>query len=333
MARNSHDSLPQPVTEQSFLKDVVRGLSLPEKELSCKYFYDERGSRLFDQICELDDYYLTRTELSIMQQHASAMAEQLGPEIALVEFGSGSSVKTKILLDRLDSPVAYMPLDISAEHLQKTTVRLREAHPEIEIIPIAADFTKGFELPTTTSPYSHAAVYFPGSTIGNFTPSQAQQLMGRIGDILGRDGGLLIGIDLQKDPAIIEAAYNDKEGVTAAFNLNVLHRLNGELDANIDVTQFRHRAVYNQSQGRVEISLVSLSDQNIEIDGHAFRLRDGEQITTEYSHKYTIDGFSQLAQAAGFSLHHHWTDAKNYFAVLHLVHEPGRTADSANGTS
>ena len=314
-----HDHL----TDQSFMDDVIRGLSQRKKELNCKYFYDEQGSRLFDQICELDEYYLTRTELAIMRQHAAEMAEQLGRGIALVEFGSGSSVKTKILLDHLYEPTAYMPLDISEEHLLKTAVRLRKAYAEIEIIPIVADFTMGFELPSTKRPYSHAAVYFPGSTIGNFTPSQANQMMRRIGGILGHDGGLLIGIDLQKDPAVIEAAYNDAQGVTEEFNLNVLHRINRDLNADINVDQFRHKAVYNQHRGRVEISIVCQTDETIQIDDHEFVMRKGEEILTEYSHKYTIDGFAELAADAGFSMHKYWTDEHDLFAVLHLVHENG----------
>ena len=317
VARHHH------LTDQSFLDDVIRGLSQPRKELNCKYFYDEQGSRLFEQICDLDEYYLTRTELSIMREHVPEMAEQLGRKIALVEFGSGSSVKTRILLDHLCEPVAYMPLDISEEHLLKTALQLRSVYPEVEIIPIVADFTMGFELPATKRPYSHAAVYFPGSTIGNFTPWQACQMLRRIGNILGRDGGLLIGIDLQKDAAIIEAAYNDAGGVTEEFNLNVLHRINRDLNADIDVDQFRHKAVYNQDRSRVEISVVCQHDETIQIDDRKFVVRKGEEILTEYSHKYTIDDFFELASEAGFSLQKYWTDEENYFAVLHLVHDDG----------
>jgi dimethylhistidine N-methyltransferase len=313
------------VTEDSFRNDVIRGLSQPSKQLNCKYFYDQQGSQLFDQICELDEYYLTRTELLIMQEHAAEMAEQLGSEIALVEFGSGSSVKTRILLDHLTDPVAYLPLDISEQHLLKTALRLRAVYPDVEIIPIIADFTKGFSLPATKRPYSHAAVYFPGSTIGNFTPAQASDMMRRIGRILGPDGGLLIGIDLQKDPAVIEAAYNDSAGVTEEFNLNVLHRINRDLDADIDVEQFRHKAVYNPDRGRVEISVVCQQDETFQIDDREFAIQQGEEILTEYSHKYSIDEFARLAAKVGFSLHKSWTDDENYFAVLHLVHESGAT--------
>ena len=324
MAAISNVSLHHRPAERSFMNDVMHGLSQPKKELNCKYFYDERGSRLFDQICELEEYYLTRTELAIMREHAPEMAEQLGHGIALVEFGSGSSVKTRILLDHLCEPTAYMPLDISEEHLLKTTARLRKAYVEIEILPIVADFTKGFELPSTTRPYSHAAVYFPGSTIGNFIPLQARRMMRQIGDILGPDGGLLIGIDLQKDPAVIEAAYNDAAGVTEEFVLNMLHRINRDLNADINVAHFRLNAVYNQDRGRVEISVVCQTDETIRIADREFVVRKGEEIMTEYSHKYTINEFAELAADAGFSLHKYWTDEQDYFAVLHLVHEDGQ---------
>lgn len=324
MTAISNVSLHHRPASQTFMDDVVCGLSQRNKELNCKYFYDEAGSKLFDQICDLDEYYLTRTELAIMRQHAPEMAEQLGREIALVEFGSGSSVKTKVLLDQLCEPTAYMPLDISEEHLLRTANGLRSAYPDIEIIPIVADFTEGFQLPTTRQPYSHAAVYFPGSTIGNFTPAMASQMLRRIADVLGQDGGLLIGIDLQKDSATIEAAYNDAKGVTQEFILNVLHRINRELNADIDVDQFRYKAVYNQEQGRVEMSVVCQDEVTIQIGEYEIVVGEGEEIMTEFSHKYTVDGFSDLAADAGFSMQQHWTDEQDYFAVLHLVHENGR---------
>lgn len=321
MTTISDVSRTQVPIEQSFLRDVIDGLSRPHKQLNCKYFYDEQGSRLFDRICDVDEYYLTRTELSIMREHAGEMAKQLGSGIALVEFGSGSSVKTELLLDRLSAPVAYMPLDISRAHLFKTAIRLRTRYPEIEILPIVADFTQGFQLPRTSRPYAHAAVYFPGSTIGNFTPREARELLERTAKILGRDGGLLIGVDLQKDPAVIEAAYNDAEGLNAEFNLNLLHRINRELNADIRVEEFRHKAIYNELQGRVEISVVSQCDATIRIEDCEIVISKGEEILTEYSHKYAIESFVQLAAEAGFSLNRHWTDEKSYFAILHLIHD------------
>ncbi len=309
------------VFEKTFLDDVVAGLGKDVKELQCKYFYDERGSRLFDQICELDEYYLTRTEQQIMLDHADEMAAQIGTEVMLVEFGSGSSTKSRVLLDALSDPVAYVPLDISEEHLLMTAAGLRLKYPKLEILPLVADFTKPFKLPQSARKPSHAAVYFPGSTIGNFVPHEAATLLDRISKILGPQGGLLIGVDLQKNRAIIEAAYNDAKGITDEFNLNVLQRVNRELGGDFNLDQFCHRAVYNADAGRVEIFVVSSVDQTVTIGDRQFQFAAGEQVLTEYSHKYTIEGFVALASTAGFSLHKFWTDEQNLFAVLHLVIE------------
>ena len=321
MPPSSSECADYSVCDAQFLADVIDGLSRSQKALQCKYFYDEIGSKLFDQICELDEYYLTRTERKIMIDHSDDMAEQIGTEVMLVEFGSGSSVKTKVLLDSLHNPIAYVPLDISEDHLIKTAGELRQAYPHIEILPLVADFTKPFELPAASRPISHAAVFFPGSTIGNFLPEEAAQMLTTIANILGREGGLLIGIDLQKDPTVIEAAYNDSRGVTDAFNLNVLHRVNRELHGNFNVDQFKHKAFYNAEKGRVEIYIESLCDQSVDVAGHTFEFVAGEQIFTEYSHKYTVDGFVELAAKSGFALHKHWTDENDLFAVLHLVNE------------
>ena len=307
--------------DETFLSDVIAGLSQPKKELQCKYFYDERGSQLFDQICELEEYYPTRTERKILVDHADDMARQIGTEVMLVEFGSGSSLKTRVLLDALEDPVAYVPLDISEDHLIKTAANLRKSYPAIEILPLVADFTEPFELPVASRKPSHAAVFFPGSTIGNFVPESAATMLNSIAGILGPNGGMLIGVDLQKDTAIIEAAYNDSQGVTDEFNLNVLHRVNRELGANFNIDQFKHKAIYNQDHGRVEIYVVSQCDQTVTLGEQAFQFSANEHVLTEYSHKYTIDGFVELANRAGFSLHKHWTDDQNLFAVLHLVNE------------
>jgi dimethylhistidine N-methyltransferase len=303
----------------NFMEDVIHGLSQSPKQLHCKYFYDERGSELFDQICALDEYYLTRTEVSIMETHISEMAFQLDSQIMLVEPGSGSSTKTRILLDALHDPVAYVPVDISSDHLHKTAERLTKAYPQLEVLPVVADFTQSFELPETSRPYSHAALFFPGSTIGNFTPEQAVQLMSKLTNILGPEGGLLIGIDLQKEAHILEAAYNDSKNITAEFNLNLLHRINHELNANFDVDQFEHRAVYNQNQGRIEIFLDSLQDQSVTLGTREFSFCKGEPILTEYSHKYTTAQFQKMAQRAGFTHRITWTDDDHQFAIMHLV--------------
>ena len=307
--------------DQSFLEDVIDGLSQTAKRLNCKYFYDERGSMLFEEICELEEYYLTRTEQAIMDRHAPEMAQQLGERVMLIEFGSGSSTKTHVLLQNLINPAAYVPLDISEDHLHSIAEKLRSKFSDIEILPLVADFTRGFSLPHPKLKPSHAAVYFPGSTIGNFEQQQAKDLLGNISNLLGPEGGLLIGIDLQKDPEIIHAAYNDAEGVTDQFNRNILHRINAELGANFDVDQFEHLAFYNQDEGRVEIYLVSCCEQTVQIGEQSFEFSRNERIFTEYSHKYSIDGFSEMASTAGFTLHKQWTDDDNLFAVLHLVHE------------
>ncbi len=305
--------------ETTFRYDVLDGLSQPLKTLPCKYLYDERGSRLFDQICELDEYYLTRAELELMQTHAASIADQVGSQAMLVEYGSGSSVKTRSLLDSIDDLVAYVPVDISKEHLLRTADALQSAYPEVDVRPVVADFTQPFELPQIARTPSHVAVYFPGSTIGNFTTVQAGELLRCMSSMVGPQGGLLIGIDLQKEIGVVEAAYNDAEGVTAEFNLNLLWRINAELDGNFDLDRFEHKAVYNEDENRVEISIRSLCDQDVLIGDREIRFHQGEEILTEYSHKYKIDGFAAFASQFGFSLHKYWTDRRDYFAVLHLV--------------
>ncbi len=310
--------------EQEFLSNVVHGLGQLEKQLPCKYFYDERGSELFDRICELDEYYLSRTEQAIMDIHAKDMSLQLGERIMLVEFGSGSSTKTHALLENLTHPSAYVPVDISEDHLMKTVIGLQEKFPRIEIFPIVADFTQPFELPQPASPPSHTAVYFPGSTIGNFEPLGVKQLLSGIAARVGHDGGLLIGIDLQKESSIIHAAYNDSKGVTDQFNLNILNRINVELGANFDIHQFEHLAFYNQVMERIELYIVSRCDQSVKIGSQTFVFTEGERIFTEYSHKYSIEGFAELAGGAGFTLKQFWTDKQALFAVLYLVHKKTR---------
>ena len=323
--------MAEPVTQTSLLEfepeaetfysDVVAGLSATPRTLPCKYFYDERGSQLFEEICELDEYYPTRTELEIISRCAGEMAEQIGAGVSLVEYGSGSSVKTRMLLDELINPVAYVPVDISRDHLQKTADELARLYPHIEMLPVFADFTKEFQLPTPRRKPTHTAVYFPGSTIGNFSCDAATAMLRQIVTLCGCGGGLLIGIDLQKDVDVIEAAYNDARGVTADFNLNLLSRINRELDGNFDLDSFAHRAIYNCDQHRVELSLLCNRPQTVTIGDRQFQFDAGEAIGTEHSHKYTVDGFAELASSAGLTLHRHWTDDDNLFAVLHLVVE------------
>ena len=302
-----------------FLRDVISGLRSTPKRLSCKYFYDRRGSELFDRICQLDEYYLTRAELALMDQFAPEMEAQIGACAMLVEYGSGSSVKTRYLLDGLPNPVAYVPVDISGDHLQQTARELARDYPRVEILPVCADFTQDFALPRSLQTASHAAVYFPGSTIGNFMPDETVALLRRITQMCGTGGGLLIGIDLKKDAATIEAAYNDRLGVTAEFNLNLLRHINRELGADFDVDQFFHQARYNAELGRVEMYLISRQAQMVTLGGETVEFEPGETICTEHSYKYTVEEFATVAAAAGLTLRREWTTKKREFAVLHFA--------------
>ncbi len=309
-ARRSH--------KDPFQVDVIAGLSAQPKHLPCKYFYDQRGSALFDAICNLDEYYLTRSELEIMERFAPEMARAVGPAATIVEFGSGSSVKTQLLLDQLGACV-YIPVDISREHLQATAHALTRLYPHVAVRPVSADFTTDFELPAVEGRRTSRTVYFPGSTIGNFEREEATSLLNRIAALCGPTGGLLIGIDLQKDVQTIEAAYNDAQGVTAQFNLNLLARINRELGGQFELTQFEHSAVYDHDYHRVDIRLVSRCNQSVEIGADVFNFRCGESIQTEYSHKYSLDGFAGMAGEVGLRLQKCWTDRRGYFAVLYMT--------------
>src|SRR5207302_1283132 len=251
--------------------------------LPCKYFYDEAGSLLFERITGLEEYYLTRTELAIMERHAAEMAGLLGRRCTLIEYGSGSSTKTRLLLDHAQDLAGYVPIDVSGEHLRRSAEALAENYPEIEVLPLCADFTRSLEPPFTRKLANRRVVYFPGSTIGNFTPGKALRLLRRTAELCGSGGGLLLGADLQKDPRIIEAAYNDKQGITAAFNRNILVRINRELRADFAIDQFAHRAFYNAAAGRIEMHLVSRRDQHVHIGDAEFFFAAGESILTEYS--------------------------------------------------
>lgn len=304
---------------QAFKAEVLQGLRHNPKAISCKYFYDQRGSRLFDQICDLPEYYPMRTEQAIMERYIDEMVDQIGPGVMLVEYGSGSSIKTKWLLDHLHDPVAYVPVDISREHLLESADRIAGEYPNIEVLPVCADFTTEFRLPESRREPTHAAVYFPGSTIGNFVPEKAEEMLAKIAPLCGRGGGLLIGVDLQKDVGVLERAYNDSQGVTADFNLNLLHRIRSELDTDLQLGGFRHHAFYNSDEHRIEIYIRSSRHQDVRIGEESFRFLEGELIHTEYSHKYTIDGFVETARKAGLQLRKSWTDEREYFAVLHFI--------------
>ncbi len=296
---------------------MLQGLQDARKELPSKYFYDEVGSQLFEQICELDEYYLTRTELSIMQAHMHEIVSLLGPNCLLIEYGSGSSTKVRMLLDALEDPTGYVPIDIAKEHLLHSAASLALAYPELEVLPVCADYTSDFELPLPGKPVLRRVAYFPGSTIGNFDREPAKQFLKQIARVC-QSGGLLIGVDLKKDFNILHRAYNDSQGVTAQFNKHLLVRINQELDANFQLNQFGHYAFYNPGQSRIEMHLVSLKNQTVRIGDSEIAFKLGESIWTESSYKYTPEEFAQLAATAGFTVERVWTDPRQFFSVQYL---------------
>jgi len=304
---------------RQFLKDVIQGLKQPQKEIPCKYFYDELGSALFDEICKLEEYYLTRTELSILEAHAPEMAAAVGVDCELIEFGSGSGKKTRLLLEQLCRPRAYLPVDIAREALDKSALELANRFAGLRIIPVHADFTRPLVLPETGDPRARRVVYFPGSTIGNFSPSAAVGLLCSIARLVGDGGGLLIGFDLDKQESIVWPAYNDRRGKSAEFNLNLLGRINRELGADFDLAAFSHRADYVRSKERMEMYLVSEKAQVVRIAGIEFAFDQGEPIHTEDSYKYTLAHFGRLTSRAGFRLARQWTDRQGHFSVQYLV--------------
>jgi dimethylhistidine N-methyltransferase len=313
---------------RQFLADVLRGLRCRPKYLPCKYFYDAAGSALFEQITTLPEYYLTRTELTIMQRHAREMARWLGRGCLLIEYGSGSSTKTRLLLDHLHDPAAYMPVDVSSEHLHHSARDLKRQYPHLAVLPVDADFTGPLTLPDLARRPGRRVVYFPGSTIGNCTPPEAAALLRRTAALCGPGGGLLLGADLRKDPSVIEAAYNDSQGVTAAFNRNLLVRINRELHGDIAVDQFAHRAFYDPVAGRIEMHLVSKYDQAFHIGAARLRTAAEETIRTEYSYKYHLADLHAMAIDSGFRTDQVWTDERGYFTVQALAVADGR-ADGA----
>lgn len=313
------DYHPQP---DDFASDVLRGLSHRPRTLPCKYFYDERGSALFDAICELPEYYPTRTESRIMRDHVDEMVDAIGPDALLVEYGSGSSTKTRILLDAIEQPAGYVPIDISREHLLKSAASLAERYPELEILPVCADYTRPFNLPRPSRPARSTVVYFPGSTIGNFLESEAVGFLRNAGKVCGRGGAMLIGVDLDKSPDLLVPAYDDAAGVTAEFNLNLLRRINRELGGDFDLGAFRHEAKYNSARHRVEMHLVSARPQLVRVAGRTFAFDEGETIHTECSHKYTTERFAAMAGSAGFRVEQVWTDERNLFSVQYLRRLP-----------
>ena len=311
-----HDLAP---AEESFRDAALGGLTRRAKSLPCRFLYDERGSALFEQICELPEYYLTRTELAILAECAPEIADLVGPHAQLIEFGSGSSRKVRLLLDALVEPDAYVAIDISREPLRHATAELAAEFPELAVVAVCADYLQPFRLPSLPARGAGRRVgFFPGSTIGNFASDDAVDFLIGCRRVIDRDAAMLVGVDLKKDRALLDAAYNDSAGVTAAFNLNLLERLNRELDADFDLDRFEHEAFYNPAAGRVEIYIRSLADQIVTVAGRAIRFARNERIHTEDSCKYTVAEFQRIAAHAGFRPARYWTDANELFAI-HLL--------------
>jgi dimethylhistidine N-methyltransferase len=307
-----HDLAP---SEENFRDAVLAGLGSAPKTLPCKFFYDARGSALFEEICEVPEYYLTRTEIAILEEYAGAIARHIGANCRLVELGSGSSRKVRILLDALEAPTAYVPVDISREHLREAAAQLAADFPTLPVVAVCADYTRPFPLPPLPGPMGKRVGFFPGSTIGNFEPEAVVRFLDHCAELLGPQGEMLIGVDLKKDPAILDAAYNDRAGINALFNLNLLERVNRELGGDIATGRFAHVAFYNAAEGRMELYLKSLADQTATIAGTRFRFAEGELIHTENSYKYAIPEFRALALRAGFAAVHTWTDKNALFSV------------------
>ena len=307
----------QTSDREEFRRALLAGLSRSPRAISPKFLYDSRGSELFDQICELPEYYLTRTETEILKRHAADIASRAGPGRALIEFGSGSSVKSRLLLDAMDGLALYSPLDISRQHLDQTAAGLRRDYPALRIEPICADYMHPVGLPVIASGAPRLG-FFPGSTIGNLEPHEAEIFLRRARDLLGDGGALVLGVDLKKDPQRLHDAYNDSAGVTAAFTLNLLRRTNRELEATFDLDAFVHDAFYNPVEGRIEIYIRSLIRQSAQVAGRQFDFAEGERVHAEYSYKYDDAGIAALAQAGGFSVSKTWTDEKQLFAVVYL---------------
>jgi dimethylhistidine N-methyltransferase len=312
-----HDHHPQA---NDFLRDVIHGLSRHPRRIGPKYFYDERGSQLFDAICRTPEYYPTRTEIGILECHADDIARHVGKRCVLIEPGSGNSRKVRILLDRL-RPLGYLPIDISRNYLRATAGHVAAEYPWLAVHAVCADYTAPLTLPDCP-PGAQRLVFFPGSTIGNFDPAPAAAFLRNMARLAGPDGGLLIGVDLKKDPDVLHAAYNDAQGITAAFNLNLLTRINRELRADFDLARFHHCAFYSTDHGRIEMHLVSADDQQVQVGDRRFDFVRDESIHTENSYKYSVGEFQELAQGAGWTPVAVWTDPARLFSVHYLQVQP-----------
>ena len=308
--------------EEDFFQEVKKGLSKDKKSLPPKFFYDLCGSDLFFKITTLPEYYLTRTELNILERQGNNIASVLPENLIIVEYGCGSSEKILHLLRILRRPASYVAIDISREHLLNLTKGLSRDFPDLEVIAVCADFTRRFSLPLNGQ-HAHLPrlAFFPGSSIGNFEPEAAKDFLTQIAEAIGPEGGLLIGVDLKKDDQVLNRAYNDPQGLTARFNKNVLSRINRELDGDFDLNKFQHRAFYNASKGRIEMHLESLEDQRIPIQDMAVKFSRGETIHTENSYKYHVEEFQALAEAAGWKAHSVWTDPQKLFSLQYFTRQ------------
>ena len=300
-------------------REVLEGLRADPKTIHPKFLYDERGSELFDRITETEDYYPTRTELKILDQYGDEMGEALGPRCLVVEPGAGSVQKIRVLLEHLDDPVAFVPVDISLEHLRKNAELLASDFPDLQILPLAADYTADYELPEPDMAPKRRAVFFPGSTIGNFPWDEAVEFLAHLAEVAGPGGGLLIGADLVKDDETLLRAYDDSEGITAEFTLNLLRRFNRELGADFDASGFQHLATWNPEAERLEIYLQSLRRQTIHFGREEIQFQAGEKVLAEYSQKFTRESFARLAAKAGCRVEQVWTDEHDWFSVQYLV--------------
>jgi dimethylhistidine N-methyltransferase len=278
-------------SNRTLLDEIINGLKSPQKYIPSKLFYDEKGSQLFDQICELDEYYLTRTELSIIENNINGITQLIDKNTLLIEFGSGSSLKTRRILENIDKTAGYIPIDISEEHLNNSVLQLRSEFQDLDIFPIAADFTNPIQFPDIFSDATRRVLFFPGSSIGNFTNEESKKFIHIASINCGPEGGLLIGIDMFKDKDIIESAYNDSKGITSEFNLNILSRINNDFNSDFNLDNFSHDAVFNDEKSRIEMYLVSNAEQNVKLNGTTINFQKNETILTEYSHKYTMEMF------------------------------------------
>ena len=318
--RDHGDSRPADPLPAEFAHDLAVALASRPRSISPKYFYDAVGSQLFDRICELPEYYPTRTELGILAGNAREIAAQIGPRAEIVEFGAGSLRKVRLLLDAMKQPARYLPIDISAEHLSQSVASLQRDYPGLAVQPVAADYTLPLRLPARLPGAGQRIGFFPGSTIGNFAPHEALHFLQGVAEVL-RGGALLLGADLVKDPAVLHAAYNDAQGVTAAFNLNLLARANRELGTRFVLEQFDHSAFYNAPLQRIEMHLVSRSRQAVAFDGASYEFDEGETLHTENSYKFTIEGLHAMAVRSGFRPGPVWIDSHRLFSV-HWLRAP-----------